>query len=184
MPLDERLRQGLSHAAADVHPNVEYHLAEVLRRARVRTRNQLLGAALAVAAVIVAFIVVDLGVIQNRPTPVADAVQGGFSARVDASETLLEDAGMAGAWSLQFETEGVVEVTAPPSYRGVVSTVLYQVSGDSLRINLFETDLCSGDGIGSYTWQSSNGALRFTAVGDTCAERVALLTERDWQRQN
>ncbi len=182
MPLDDRLRQALSRSAADVHPDVERHLERVMQRARSHTRRRWLVGSLAVAAAIVAVVVVDLGVIQNPPTPAAAAVEGRYTAQVDQSETLLDERQMGGDWSLQFDTGGIVEVTAPSSYRGILSTVLYHVSGDSLRINLFETDLCSGEGLGTYTWQTSNGTLHFTVGEDTCAERVALLTEREWRK--
>ena len=69
---------------------------------------------------------------------------------------------VAGRWVLEFREKGVLAVTAPPAYPGVVSGVLYAVQGAELRTDLFSQDLCSGQPLGRYAVTITTGgwALR------------------------
>jgi hypothetical protein len=180
MSLDERLRHELARAANGVHPDVEHHLGRVMQRGRRHTRIRLIGRVVTAAALITAFVLIDLTVVRD-PAPVADSLSGTFATTVEPGQPVLDDPGMTGVWSLHFSPDGLLSVTAPDTYQGVLSGALYQSTKESFRTNLFEQDLCSGHGLGSYRWQIVNDTLTFTVVEDGCEPRVMLMTSQVWR---
>jgi hypothetical protein len=83
-------------------------------------------------------------------------------------------------WTLRFQAEGNLLVQAPAGYPGVLSGALFTASQGRLRTSLFEMDLCSGDGIGTYHWVRSGATLILTVVDDTCEGRVTVLASTIW----
>lgn len=184
MQVDERLRRDLTRIAYTIQPDVDHHLEEITRRARRGQRQKALVRVGAVAAAIVTVFVLSLTTLPDRRQGVASgSLSGTYVTTIEPGNAILDESGLAGRWSLRFDPAGVIDVTAPPAYRGVLSAVLYREAGDSFRTNLFEQDLCSGHGLGTYAWHVNGDALRFTVFGDTCAERVALLTSHVWSEQ-
>jgi hypothetical protein len=62
----------------------------------------------------------------------------------------------------------------------VVSVPLFEATDELFRTSLFETDLCSGHPLGSYSWSRSGASLRFAVVDDPCEGRVTVLTSQAW----
>jgi hypothetical protein len=81
---------------------------------------------------------------------------------------------------LEFKAEGVLAVTAPPSYQGVVSGAIYAVEGDQMRIDLFGQDLCTGRPPGRYAVTRTGAELTLLAVDDSCPARVTVLSSTRW----
>jgi hypothetical protein len=92
------------------------------------------------------------------------------------------DAAAGGSWTLSLESNGLVGLTGPAGYRGVLSGSSYQVAGSTVRINLFVQDRCSADPVGTYRWTHDAAGLHFTVMSDGCAFRRVVLTTEVWQR--
>jgi hypothetical protein len=186
MSVDERLRIGLSRNALSVTPDVDWLLESALARRRRAIRARWAGATAGIAAAACALAVVVLpgGIGRDRgaPTVPADAtasvdVRGRYAGQVAALQTAPS---VEGRWVLEFRDAGVLVVTAPPAYPGVVSGVLYAVEGDELRTDLFSQDRCSGLALGRYAVARTAAGLALTEVDDPCGPRVAVLARTTW----
>jgi len=185
MSVEDRLRHGLERNAISFVPEGERRLTAV--RARQRRRRGLQASAVAAVATVTAFL--GLGVLTGgdpdvRPASPAENRTASSTAPVLTGEYTrrLRDAGdRTGRWVLGFGAEGTLDVTAPPGYRGVVSGALF-TTDQGLRTNLFDQDLCSGRGLGTYTWGRSGTVLELVVVDDTCAARVGLLSGGSWKQ--
>ncbi len=191
MSLDRRLRDGLQRSSSVVDPDVPESLSIVRRKARrlvVRQRvGQVTFAALAVAALFLAGprildVVRSLRPVRPAsPGPaVSTAIAGTYTTEVPAGSSVVRDNHLAGRWTMHLAPNGVVTVTAPPSFTGVLTGVSYQVAGSQLRIDLFLQDICGGAPPGAYQWRRAGDSLTFTVVNDSCAARVAVLTSGTW----
>ena len=194
MSVEDRLRNGLARNAASLHPQVEVQLNVVLRRTRRRNRLRWAGTAVLVILVVPAVTALVAALVGGRPQPAAplptmttqetaparQALTGSFTATVAATASLAQQRGLAGAWTLRFQAEGNLTVQAPAEYPGVLSGALFTATQGQLRTSLFEMDLCSGDGIGTYHWVRSGTTLLLTVVDDTCEGRVTVLASTIW----
>lgn len=189
MPVDDRLRTGLARNAAHHEPAVETHLNVVLGRARRRARMQRVLVATAAVCALGLAAALGQGLARpgqdNRLVPAADlpvpTLTGVFA--TDLPDDLVSSGGqpLGGRWTLGLQADGTMTVTAPPSYRGVVSGALFKATPGALRTSIFEQDLCSGESIGAYSWARSAGQLVLEVRDDTCAGRVLVLTSQPWQ---
>lgn len=187
MSVDERLRIGLARNAQSCNPDVELLLEAALARGRRdRRRRWAWATAGIVAAACTALVLaLSLGWRSDRGAPLVPAdsatsnaaLQGRYAGEVPALQSAPS---LAGRWVLEFKPQGVLAVTAPPTYPGVVSGVLYSVVGDELRTDLFSQDLCAGQPLGRYSITRSTARLRLTLVVDPCPPRVAVLTTTSW----
>jgi hypothetical protein len=187
MSVDERLRIGLSRNALSFDPDVQVLLESTLARRRRARRLRWVGAATGVLAAACAATVLVLsgGWPGDRlwPSVPADGttasvtLEGRYAGEVAA---LPAAPSVAGRWVLEFKAQGVLAVSAPPAYPGVVSGVLYSIEGEELRTDLFSQDLCSGKPLGRYTVTGTGTALTLTTVDDSCPQRVAVLAETSW----
>lgn len=110
---------------------------------------------------------------------------GSYRADLSGAGAALEQAGLAGSWTIAFNTDGSI-VWNPPPGSGISESLprdTYQVSGDSIVTNLFARSLCRGTGVGSYSWILSGGALAFRVVSDPCDPRRAILSSTSWNRR-
>lgn len=169
MSVEDRIRTGLHAAADDWTPAVESSLAVVKARQRRSRRTVAAVAAAALitvagaAAVLTRFTPTQLTGIPSTSAPAAPSLVGRFEGRVT------EPTRLAGRWPLHFRPDGRLDVTAPPGYSGVLSAALFATDGDTLTTTLFQEDVCSGSGVGRYTWQRVASGVRFIGQDDTCA---------------
>lgn len=184
MSVDERLRIGMSRNALNLDPDVDALLESTLARRgrgrRIRWAGAAAGLAAAASAALVLVFSDGWGGAPLVPADSASSsviVQGRYVGDVAA---LPAAPSLAGRWVLEFKSQGVLAVTAPPAYPGVVSGVLYAVEGDELRTDLFSQDLCSGQPLGRYAVTRTTGGLGFAVVDDPCAQRVAVLAPTTW----
>ncbi len=195
MSVEDRLRRGLASNAEAFDPQVERRLAVVVRR---RRRRQLLrhGAVvvaacsflLAGAVVVPRLLSDDLGrvvVEVGRPVESAGAGQvltGGYATTVPAATGVVNDASLAGRWTLTLRADGTLAVQTPAAYRGVLSGALFTSTSSVFHTSVFDQDLCSGLGVASYRWTRSGSALTFTVADDRCPGRIAIFTSATWHR--
>lgn len=188
MSVDDRLRDGLADNARSLEPDVEALLDSALtahRRARwlrwAGATGGLVAAACAGVAVVWAGWGGDRGGAPAAPAPAETSasivLQGRYAGTVDA---LPAAPGVAGRWLLDFEAHGVLGISAPDGYPGVVSGVLYAVQGQELRTDLFSQDLCAGLPLGRYAVARAGATLTLTATDDRCPARVGVLAATAW----
>jgi hypothetical protein len=193
MSVEDRLRDGLADNATRFTVDVDSALERVTTRARRPFRRRLAGAVagvVAVAAAVVLLVTVQRPSDEVRTTqePTASTVPSGPPVQTLTGRFTTQVAGgtvglpydVSGQWVIEFHADGTMLVRAPASYTGVVSAPLFEATGESFRTSLFETDLCSGNPVGSYRWRRSGSSVRFTVVDDSCAGRVTVLTSQPW----
>lgn len=187
MSVDHRLRTGLARNAASLEPEVERRLSAVRAQDR-RRRAVRWSAGLAVAAASTAAALVLLeGPGGGTPDPLRPVHTPSGSATPQRALLTGEYAGrlagpgdLAGRWVLRFDAAGTLQVTAPATYDGVLSGVLFEAT-DEFRTNLFQQDTCVDQGLGRYAWQRSGPTLTFAVLDDPCDSRVRLLDGVRWQ---
>jgi hypothetical protein len=194
MPLDRRLREGIRRATSEVDPDVDHNLDRTFRRARRTIAVRRAGAAVAVAASIaIAIVVVPHAIDAMRreqlPSPAASptitnptAIAGTYETVIPNDQPVVRQNGLAGRWTIRLGTNGIMTVSAPGSFTGVLSGTLFRIQGDHFRTNLFIQDVCSNLPIDSYRWTEQGNELRFMTITDPCEGRVAVLTSAPWTR--
>jgi hypothetical protein len=191
MSLDRRLRDALQRSSAVVDPDVERNLATVRRRTRRLVIGQRVTGALLAIAVVAAVVIAGprlLDVIgSQRKTPTAtpspSTLIGSYKVDLTGADGRLAALGLAGPWTLTLNGDGSILWNAPPG-AGVTEGLprdTYQVTGTQLVTNLFQTSLCRGSGVGSYSWTRSGGMLTLVVVRDGCELRRAILTSSPWR---
>ena len=191
MPPEPRLRARIQHEAANMAPDVPGRLEATLRDGRRRSRRRQVRAALAFATVILAVVLVGPPVIDallNRepqvgaspsPSPTV-SLNGTYATTLVSSDVAVTSNRMAGDWTIGFGSNGILAVTAPPSFTGTYSGYSFDVAGSQFRTDLFGEDVCSTLLPGTYGWSLSGDRLTFRSVDDSCPGRVALLTAGVW----
>ena len=179
MSVEDRLRAGLREVADAWSPEVERSLSRVRRRDR-RNRWRVVGAAAAAVAVVAASFSLGLaprmvGMPAASGSPVPDRLAGRFEGVVDAPQAL------AGRWVLGFNPDGILEVEAPPGYHGVLSSVLFRADADRVTTTIFQEDVCSGAGVGTYTWSRTASMLTLETKVESCAARQEFLAGTTWR---
>ena len=179
---ESRLRSALADQAAAFEPSVESSLESVRRRAG-RPRPSLRWALAAVAAsvlLIMAGIAIArfTGPVRAEPARAASPSGQSLVGRLTASVTA--PPGLAGDWILNLHADGTTDVTAPAEYPGVLSATLFSSESSSFRTTLFQQDICTTAGIGSYRWTHVGDEIRFTVASDSCAERRDFFTANRW----
>lgn len=181
MSVEDRLRAGLRAQAESWDPPVEASLVRVRRRL-VRRRVGVVMLAAAAAAVVVGGI---LGLLpQGGLTGVPVEPAAGAPVQPAAGRyfsTVASPTSLGGDWSLNLRPDGRVDVTAPPSYSGIVSGVLFSSTATEFRTTIFQEDVCAGAGVGSYTYARTTTGITFVAVDDTCTARKTFLAANTWQ---
>lgn len=179
MSVEDRLRSGM-HAEADAWaPEVESSLARVRARRRRGRRAALAGGVAALlAALAVGVGVAGQGSIVGVPAASASVSAEPLVGRFEGD--VVSPARLAGRWVLQFRTDGRLDIEAPSRYRGVLSAVLFRTEADTLATTLFQEDVCSGIGVGRYTWTRTASGVRFTELDDRCSDRQEFLAETTW----
>jgi hypothetical protein len=191
MSLDRRLRDALQRSSSVVDPDVGRNLATVRRRTRrLVIRQRVTGALLAAAMVVVVVVagpwVLDVIGSQRQPSaarPSPSALTGTYQVDLTGANGRLAARGLAGSWTLTLNGDGSILWNAPPG-AGVTEGLprdTYQVTGAQLVTNLFQTNLCRGSGVGSYSWTRSEGTLTLVAVSDGCELRRTILTSAPWR---
>jgi hypothetical protein len=192
MSVERRLREGFARNANSLDPWTEQRLERVLGQHRRRVRIRWAASALAAAAALAAVVAFGPRLLDVMGTPdpaapstprVVQELSGIFATTVQDDTAVVREQNLAGNWSMRLNADGTMVVDAPASYGGVLSGALFQVTADRFRTSLFEQDLCSGLGLGTYAWSLSSGALTLTPVDDSCQGRVAVLTSSTWQQQ-
>jgi hypothetical protein len=192
MPIDRRLREGIHRLTAEFEPDVDRNLRQSYRRARRAIALRRTGAAIAVvAALVVGFLAVPGAIDSLRdaqrqrpatsPIPSPRVIAGIYETVIPNDLPGVRKNGLAGIWTIGLGTDGIMTVSAPASFDGVLSGILYRVEGDRFRTNLFVQDVCSGAPV-VYLWAEDGGELSFTPVNDPCEGRVALLASAPWTR--
>jgi hypothetical protein len=188
--VDERLRSALRDQAQSFAPSVEAALEDVRNRGRrPRWRSATVAvASTAAAAAALAGAVAWLGHTGTQDGPPADepspstvavdptsaTLQGRITANVAAPQDL------AGTWTLPLNGNGSIDVEPPTDYPGVVSGALFSTYGSTFRTTLFQTDVCAGDGSGTYRWLETGDRIEFHVTSDPCATRVRFFEESAW----
>jgi hypothetical protein len=191
MSLDRRLREALQRSSVVVDPDVGRNLATVRRRTRRLVTRQRIGGALLAAAMVVAVVVagpwmLDIIGSQRQPPaarPSPATLVGAYKVDLTGADGRLAARGLAGPWTLALNGDGSILWNAPPG-AGVTEGLprdTYQVTGAQLVTNLFQTNLCRGSGVGSYSWTRSGGTLTLVAVSDGCELRRTILTSAPWR---
>ena len=88
---------------------------------------------------------------------------------------------LGGTWVLDLRNDGVMLLTPPSAYPGggePLSGVVYSVSGETFRTNLF-SEQCGS--VGVYGWRHTGGSLSFIPDQDACDLRWILLARGPWQ---
>lgn len=185
MSLDQRLRDGLRELGVGMEPDVEEGLRFVLRkgrRNRTLRRATQVAAAAAAAAVLVFTVtaVVDLTrrtAQPARPVPAPlQRISGTYQTVVPARAGVIVQRHLAGNWTLELASNGVLSVTPPAAFPYIRSGHSFAVTSTTFRTDLFINDLCAGVSAGTYSWRLSDGRLNFTPVVDKCPARMTLLT--------
>lgn len=206
MSLEPRLRDALRADAAAVDPDVEGSLEAVRRRSARRSPIHPATFA-AIAAAVILVLAIRTGAIgplgagpgatprpssalpTGSPTmgsPVGSAtypeIAGTYSATLTPSVAGVSSNGLAGAWTMTLETDGVLDLKPPPGFRaeGVApSGNAFTQAGAEFRTNLFYNDFCNS--IGTYSWTRAGGSLRLIVLDDACVIRRTLLATLPWQ---
>ena len=191
MSIDPRLREGLQRSAAVVDPDLLETLPDALDRGRRRRR--LLRASRAIVAIaclaVVAAALPQLlradrseqpAVTPTPPVPPEyAAIAGTYTATIEPDSNLLRTNGMVGTWSLALDADGVMLLAAPPGFTLPSSPASFEVHGSRFVTNAFAEDACNGM-VGTYSWELSEGRLRFTKITDGCPIREAIFGSRQW----
>lgn len=170
--LDVMLRADF-HRADELYVDSRYDA--VLARSTQRTRRRRAFFAATAAAFVIGAIG-SVALIRPQLDPPATnqpaaALDGSWGRTVAA-----EDAG-AGAWTLTFAEDNVLEVEGPPDRpaRTVTDGASFAVEGDLVRVNLFVNGACDEAQIGTYRWTRDGGLLYLDLVDDNCEAREHLL---------
>ena len=184
MSIESRIREAFDDQATWVQPHVESSLEQAHRRHSRQRRARAAGwAAVAALLVLVAWAGVERSWVgAGRPEPAgteADAgrptsVTGTFTVEVPSSRAL------AGLWTVTLRPGGTMTLLAPQGYTGVLSGSLYSATASDFRTSVFQTDLCSGAGVGHYTWRRNTRGVVFSVVEDTCAARREFFGRSSW----
>ncbi len=194
MSVDRRLRGGFQRNADVLDPDVDRLLDEAIRKTRRRVLVRRTAVMIAAAAVLVFAVVVgpsafhalqdlrhELPATHPTPTtPSAQALTGAFTRRVAADSAAIRSNSMAGIWTIDLHADGTMTVTAPPAFTGVLSSFLFQATGDRFRTYLFVQDVCTDLPLGTYRWTRSGDTLTFKVADDRCAARVDFFTGGPW----
>jgi hypothetical protein len=178
MPVDDRIRAGLSRNAELPLPPVEHHLDTVVRRHRRRTAAKLLIGAVAalVLAVVPWWAVTALQDRSPEPArPNAPTLAGTYRVVIGEARTAPD---LRGTWVVTLRTDGRVDVTPPRAYPAQLSAgAAYEQSGATVTTNLFvESPGCqrTDPAVGVYRVTLIGGEAVFTKVDDSCPARAAL----------
>jgi hypothetical protein len=197
MPFDRRLREGVRRVTSELDPDVDRNLDRTLRRARRTIAVRRVGATIVAVAAITAAIValpraIDALHGDQRPHPAASlnptitnatVIAGTYETVVPNDQPAIRQNHLAGRWTIRLGTNGIMTVTAPRSFTGVLSGSLFQIQGDRFRTNLFVQDVCSNLPVANYRWSKRGRDLHFTRLDDPCKGRVAVLTSAPWTRR-
>jgi hypothetical protein len=102
------------------------------------------------------------------------AVTGTFTVEVAPPGAL------AGTWTVTLRADGTMSLGAPDGYTGVVSGSLYTATSTAFRTSVFQTDVCTGAGVGHYTWRQDGRGVVFSVVADTCSQRRQFFGRSSW----
>lgn len=186
---EDLLRAALADQANSWKPPVESSLQRVHARERRRKLSWVVAAALmlivsvaGVASVVTMTKSERVAVPAARPSqsapspnvPYASALQGTVTTQVATPPRL------SGRWTLILRPDGRLMVTPPADYSGVVSGELFSATDEEFRTTLFQTDVCSGTGVGVYTWARTPSGISFTAKDDDCAARRTFFSGNSW----
>ncbi len=190
MSVDERLRSALRDQAHSFVPSVETALEDVRsqgRRPRWRSATVAVASTAAVAAAVVGA-VAWLGHTGPQGAPPAggptsatlatDPTSATLEGRITADVAAPQD--LAGTWTLPLNGNGSIDVEPPAGYSGSVSGALFAAYGSTFRTTLFQTDVCAGDGTGTYRWLETGDRVEFHVTSDPCAARVRFFEDSAW----
>jgi hypothetical protein len=196
MSLERRLHEGVDRLTAGVDPDVERHLHASLRSGRrrilVRRASAVVGAlavlallAITVPRALEAF--TEQGRPAGRPSPSApstamESVAGTYTIIVDPGPAVVDELGLAGAWTFELRADGSMTIAPPPGVPVPVETYTFGISDGRLQTNAFVDDLCAEEGrtghaIGVYGVELVGDDLVLDAQSDFCVARVAILDD-------
>lgn len=184
MPIDDRIRDGLTRNADVPSPSVERHLDRVLarRRRQVAVRTAAV-AAVAVGAVVPWALVQGDGQRVGDPAAPSPALQGTYRVVVGNSDA---PADMPGTWTVTLGDNGSIAVKPPAGYHGNggVGESYELAAPGELTTNLFvgAPGCQRGDPpVGVYGFAATAAGVQFTRVEDGCPARVAIFAGH-WER--
>jgi hypothetical protein len=185
MPVDDRIRAGLSRNAELPMPPVEDHLDTVVRRHHRRTAAKLVAGAAAVLVLALIPMWAFRSLDDRAPDPArpsAPTLAGTYRVVIDDAGTA---SGLRGTWVVTLRTDGRVDVTPPLGFRGQLSSgAAYELSGGTVRTNLFvESTGCqrTDPAVGVYRVTLTRNGADFTTLDDSCPAR-AVLFGVPWER--
>jgi hypothetical protein len=111
-----------------------------------------------------------------------ESIAGTYRTTVAASTPDLRQHHMAGSWTVEFDPDGILNVTAPPSFTGTRSGYSFRVASGQLQTDLFSDDVCAGSSPGAYRWVRTAHTLALALIDDPCRARAALLSRTPWER--
>jgi hypothetical protein len=186
MPIDDRLRAGLSANADLLSPPVERHLTAVRRRHQRAVRLRVL----AVAAAVALLAVIPWGIVTavrgRTPDPVAPStpasLAGSYRVVVEAGG---ETRSMTGTWTVTLDADGAISLSPPPGFEGPAGDgETYELSGTTFTTNvLIGWPGCQRGTVqvGTYRVAVTDHGAEFTRLEDDCPARIALLGS-PWER--
>lgn len=110
----------------------------------------------------------------DAPAP-APSPAGGLGGTWSRTVEGARQPGWDGVWTIGFGDDGVLALGAPTASAGGTDGAAYAVSGAQVRVDAFVNGVCNERPPGTYSWSTSAGGLRLTALDDACAPRVELL---------
>jgi hypothetical protein len=195
MSLERRLREGVDRLTADVDPDVERHLHTSLRSGRRRILVRRAGSAagaLAVAALAVITVprVLDSVTDGARPgvqpspssTITTASVAGTYTLTVDPGPSVVDELGLAGAWTFELRADGTMTITPPPGLAVATDGHNFRIREGVFETNAFVNDLCNeaqgaNQVLGTYRIERVGDDLILDAQADACLARVEILDD-------
>jgi hypothetical protein len=194
MSLDRRLREGLDRLAEEIEPDIEGRLRSTLERGnRPRFVTFALPVAASAAAILLVAVVAPslfallhgeigppIGASQV-PSPSALSLVGAYTATVASGDPAVQEHNLDGAWTVEFDANASLKVTAPTGFTGTRTGYSYEVNDERLITDLFSSDVCTTLLPGTYRWARDGSTVTFTAIDEPCAGRASLLAGQPWQ---
>ncbi len=178
MSIEDRLRAELGEVADEWTPAVESSLAKVRGRRNRRRVLQLAGVGGVVLTMVAIVAVLLPPRLSGVPASVDPAASAPLVGRIHGS--VRSPAGLAGRWTLDFRTDGTLDVTPPAGYRGILSAVLFRAEGATVTTTLFQEDVCAGHGVGGYQWRRTAAGVEFVEARDNCPARRSFFVDTTW----
>jgi hypothetical protein len=189
MAIDSRLREGLQRSMSAIDSDAERHLDDARRRGHRLIFVRRAVAALALATALVIVVVAAPSVLdivrdqRHRPaaTPSPIPISGTYTTTISAKDTTGHvDAEAVGTWLLTLDLDGTIDLASLTNGDLGRSVTQYQTAGDEFLTTALADSMCSGSGLGRYSWSRRGSILTFAVVSDRCQVRAAIFSSHPW----